>query len=39
MITKWKRDDVRTMLEMVDIDSLVPKKHPLRKMEEAIDWE
>jgi transposase len=39
MITKWKRDDVRTMLEMVDIDSLVPQKHPLRKMEEAIDWE
>ena len=39
MITKWKREDVRTMFEMVDIDSLVPKKHPLRKVEEAIDWE
>lgn len=39
MITKWKREDVRTMFEMVDIDSLVPKKHPLRKMEESIDWE
>ncbi|MBQ2733027.1 MAG: transposase [Clostridia bacterium] len=39
MITKWKREDVRTSLEMVDIDSLVPNKHPLRKIEDAVDWE
>ena len=39
MITKWKREDVRTILEMVDIDSLVPQNHPLRKIEEAVDWE
>lgn len=39
MITKWKRDDVRTLLEMVDIDTLVPKSHPLRKIEDAVDWD
>ena len=39
MITKWKREDVRTSFEMVDIDSLVPKSHPLRKIEDAVDWE
>lgn len=39
MITKWKREDSRTVLEMVDLDRLVPQKHPLRRLDRAIDWD
>ena len=39
MITKWKRENSRRLLEMVDIDRLVPKKSPLRRIDAAVDWE
>ena len=35
MITKWKRENSRRLLEMVDIDRLVPKKSPLRRIDAA----
>ena len=38
MITKWKREDSRTVLEMVDIDRLVPQKHPFRRLDRSVDW-
>ncbi|MBQ7171317.1 MAG: transposase [Clostridia bacterium] len=39
MITKWKRENSRLLLEMVDIDRLVPKTSPLRRIDAAVDWE
>ncbi len=36
MITKWHKENTRNLLEMVDLDSLVPKNSPLRKMDSAI---
>jgi len=38
MIKKWKKEDSRALLEMVDIDALIPKRHKLRKLDEAICW-
>lgn len=37
MLTRGKPD--RGVVEMVDIESLVPKDHLLRKIDAAVDWE
>lgn len=33
-----KQENKRKAANILDIDTLVPKKHPLRKIDQAVDW-